>query len=88
MCVVYILPFSVVDERKRLMKMEAKTDEKKEFVNKMGHGKYYDAPPARRVTISKEIADQLGFAHKENVDVEVLGPKRLLVTGKRSGVQE
>ena len=78
----------VTDFNRQEEKDMEKTGKKKEVVNRIGQGKYYSDPAIHKVTIPREMANQLDFQHRENVDVEILGSKRILITGKKSGQKE
>jgi len=60
------------------------TETSEKTTNKIGQGRYHILKNQHRVYLPKEIAEQMEFQHCENVDVEILGPKKFLVSAKQT----
>lgn len=63
--------------------MDEKTDEKKEFVNRTGQGRYFSQGSLRRISVPVELDAQTGWQDKQNLRIElqeVEGKKILIVS--------
>jgi len=61
--------------------MEEENEEKTQFVNKAGTGRYFSQGSSRRISVPVELDAQLGWQDKQNLKVEVreLDGKTVLV---------